>query len=136
MSESESSLFRGNSTFTRFLSAFAKVHGYNYLRGLIVPLVKSMTDLPPGQGYELDSNKAGDQDVEQNRENVQFVASSFLEIISASVPALPSLVDYFVPFDFNVTKSFTRMFREVCAHIAKAVSVAVFQARKLRLRLT
>jgi hypothetical protein len=49
-----------------------------------------MSSLPPGQGFELDPSRAGDQDVEQNRENVQFVAASFLEIISASVSALPS----------------------------------------------
>jgi len=35
-------LFRSNSTCTRFLSAFAKVHGYAYLRSLIIPLIKSM----------------------------------------------------------------------------------------------
>lgn len=49
-----------------------------------------MADLPPGQGYELDPAKAGDQDVEHNRQNVEYVAGSFLNIISASVSALPS----------------------------------------------
>ncbi|KAJ7639341.1 hypothetical protein FB45DRAFT_1001241 [Roridomyces roridus] len=37
---SETSLFRSNSTCTRFLSAFAKVHGYAYLRSLIIPLIR------------------------------------------------------------------------------------------------
>ena len=49
-----------------------------------------MTSMPPGQGYDLDPTKAGDQDVAANRANVQLVASSFLEIVSSSVPALPS----------------------------------------------
>lgn len=49
-----------------------------------------MTSLPPGRGYELDPTKAGDQDVKQNQKNVEFIASSFLEIISSSVPGLPS----------------------------------------------
>ena len=88
--ENESSLFRGNSTCTRLLSAFAKVHGYTYLRSLIIPLVKLMTDTPPGRGYELDPSKVGEQEAKQNQQNVELVASSFLEIISLSVPALPS----------------------------------------------
>lgn len=88
--ENEAELFRGNSSCTRLLSAFARIHGYTYLRSLLIPLIKTMTTLPPGRGYELDPSKAGDQDVKQNQKNVELVASSFLEIISASVPALPS----------------------------------------------
>ncbi|KAG0709913.1 hypothetical protein DFH29DRAFT_1012634 [Suillus ampliporus] len=70
---SEVDLFRGNSTCTRFLSAFARIHGYNYLRGLVVPLIKTMT-------------------LEQNQKNVELVALSFLDIISSSVPALPPMI--------------------------------------------
>jgi hypothetical protein len=88
--ENEAELFRGNSSCTRLLSAFARIHGYTYLRSLLIPLIKTMTSLPPGRGYELDPSKAGDQDVKQNQKNVELVAASFLEIISASVPALPS----------------------------------------------
>jgi len=82
----EAGLFRNNSTCTCFLSAFAWIHGYNYLRTLISPLIKCMESLPPGQGYELDPTKAG----EQNRKNIEFVAQSFLEIIRSSTSALPS----------------------------------------------
>ena len=88
--ENEASLFRSNSTCTRFLSAFARIHGYSYLRSLIQPLIKSMLSMPPGCSYELDSSKAGDQDLEQNKRNVELIASSFLSIIGASVPALPA----------------------------------------------
>ncbi|TFY83118.1 hypothetical protein EWM64_g893 [Hericium alpestre] len=102
--ENEAELFRGNSTCTRLLSSFARLHGYTYLRSLIIPLVKNMTSMPPGRGYELDPTKAGQQNVEQNRKNVELVASSFLEIITSSTPALPS------------------MFRELCAHIGRAVN--------------
>ncbi|EGO02251.1 hypothetical protein SERLA73DRAFT_166724 [Serpula lacrymans var. lacrymans S7.3] len=102
--DNETALFRSNSTCTRFLSAFAKIHGYSYLRSLIIPLIKTMTSMPPGHGYELDPAKAGEQDVKQNQHNVEIVASSFLEIITSSVPALPP------------------MFREVCAHLAKSVN--------------
>ncbi|KAJ7094350.1 hypothetical protein C8R44DRAFT_384405 [Mycena epipterygia] len=104
--ESEAALFRSNSTCTRFLSAFAKVHGYAYLRSLIIPLIKSMASVPPGHGYELDPEKpdVGEAKAAQNLENVKFVAASFLEIITSSIPALPP------------------MFREICAHISRVVS--------------
>ncbi|KAJ6515229.1 hypothetical protein C8R45DRAFT_1049017 [Mycena sanguinolenta] len=89
--ENEAALFRSNSTCTRFLSAFAKVHGYTYLRSLINPLIKSMSSLPPGQSYELDPDRAdvGEAKAAQNLENVKFVAASFLEIITSSIPILP-----------------------------------------------
>ncbi|KAJ3719315.1 hypothetical protein C8R42DRAFT_777357 [Lentinula raphanica] len=101
--ENEAGLFRSNSTCTRFLSAFARIHGYNYLRTLIRPLIKCMESLPSGQGYELDPAKAGPQNVAHNKRNVEFVAQSFLEIIGSSTSALPS------------------MFREICVHIAATV---------------
>lgn len=49
-----------------------------------------MATLPPGQGYEVDPTKAPEADLAQNTKNVQLVASSFLQIISSSLPALPS----------------------------------------------
>ncbi|KAF8559154.1 hypothetical protein OG21DRAFT_1570167 [Imleria badia] len=100
---SDADLFRSNSTCTRFLSAFARIHGYNYLRSLILPLIKTMASMPPGHAYDLDPAKTPKHKLEQNQRDVEFIASSFLEIIGSSVPALPP------------------MFREVCAHLAKAV---------------
>jgi len=88
--ENDTALFRGNSTCTRLLSAFAKIHGYNYLRSLIIPLVKTMESMPPGHGYDLDPQKVSEQELKANQANVELVASSFLEIVSSSVPALPS----------------------------------------------
>ncbi|KAI0737738.1 hypothetical protein C8Q80DRAFT_1276173 [Daedaleopsis nitida] len=102
--ESDTALFRSNSTCTRFLSAFARVYGYNYLRSLIVPLVKSVTSMPAGHGYELDSAKVSKEELMQNKETVEFITGKFLEIISLSIPTLPSII------------------REICAHIAKAVN--------------
>ncbi|KAJ7055100.1 hypothetical protein C8F01DRAFT_470816 [Mycena amicta] len=103
--EHESQLFRGNTTCTRFLSAFAKAHGYTYLRSLIIPLIKAMASVPPGHGYELDPDRpdVGEAKAAQNLENVKVIASTFLEIIHMSLPALPA------------------MFREICAHISKVV---------------
>lgn len=89
--ENETELFRGNSTCTRLLSHFARTHGYNYLRSLIIPLMKTMGSLPPGCGYVLDPSKVtDDQELRQNLKNVEVVASSFLSIVSSSLPALPS----------------------------------------------
>ncbi|TBU46391.1 hypothetical protein BD309DRAFT_622853 [Dichomitus squalens] len=102
--ESDTALFRGNSTCTRFLSAFARVYGYNYLRSLIVPLVKLVTTMPPGHGYELDPARVSREELKQNKDTVEFITGKFLEIISSSIPALPSII------------------REICAHIAKAVN--------------
>ncbi|KAF9527976.1 hypothetical protein CPB83DRAFT_363170 [Crepidotus variabilis] len=102
--DNEANLFRSNSTCTRFLSAFAKLHGYNYLRSLVQPLVNTMLAMPTGTSYEVDPNKAYGQDIAQNQRNVEYVASTFLNLMSSSLPALPG------------------MFRDICAHIAKSVS--------------
>ena len=89
ITENEAGLFRSNSTCTRFLSAFARLHGYQYLRNLVEPLIKAMQDLPSGSGYEIDPNKAIGQDVYQNQKNVEHVASTFLSLLLSSLPALP-----------------------------------------------
>ncbi|KAL0949203.1 hypothetical protein HGRIS_009281 [Hohenbuehelia grisea] len=103
--ENDAGLFRGNTTFTRFMSQFAKIHGYNYLRSLVHPLIKSMAGMPPGHSYDLDPNRVTrPEELEQNKKNVEFIAAMFLEIVTSSIPTLPS------------------MFREVCSHIAQAVS--------------
>ena len=49
-----------------------------------------MTTLPPGHSYDLDPTKAINQDFAQNQKDLEFVAASFLEIVTASVPAFPS----------------------------------------------
>ncbi|KAL7282669.1 hypothetical protein ACG7TL_004142 [Trametes sanguinea] len=102
--DSDTALFRSNSTCTRFLSAFARVYGYNYLRSLIVPLVKLVTNMPPGHGYELDPTKVSQEELMRNKETVEFITGKFLEIITSSIPGLPSII------------------REICAHIAKSVN--------------
>ncbi|KAH9948737.1 hypothetical protein B0H21DRAFT_787622 [Amylocystis lapponica] len=102
--DSDTSLFRGNSTCTRLLSSFASIYGYNYLRSIITPLIKTMASIPPGQGYDLDPTKVGEQEAKRNKQNVELVAASFLQIISSSISTIPS------------------MFREICAHIAKVVN--------------
>ncbi|THH31919.1 hypothetical protein EUX98_g2275 [Antrodiella citrinella] len=102
--ENDNALFRGNSTYTRILSAFAKLYGYNYLRSLIEPLLKSMMSAPEGKSYEIDPSRASEQDIVQNQKSVELIAGTFLEIIASSVPAFPS------------------MFRELCSYIFKVVN--------------
>ncbi|KAF9480190.1 hypothetical protein BDN70DRAFT_931958 [Pholiota conissans] len=101
--ENETALFRSNSTCTRFLSAFARIHGYQYLRNLVEPLLKAMQALPPGSGYEIDPTRVSTQDVHQNQKTVEHIAATFLSLLSSSLPALPW------------------MFREIMAHIVKVV---------------
>lgn len=100
--ENEANLFRGNSICTRFLSAFARVYGYNYLRNLIQPLIKTMVSLPAGHAYDLDPTKAPNQDIEQNKRDLIYVANAFLEIVLASAPAIPSCVNLSDLFDHSL----------------------------------
>jgi hypothetical protein len=78
-----------------FLSAFARFHGYNYLRNLVKHLLDTMADMPPGTSYEVDPTKAMRQDIMQNLINVEHVASVFIRLISSSLPALPGYGSFF-----------------------------------------
>lgn len=120
--ENESGLFRSNSTCTRFLSAFARLHGYQYLRSLVEPLITAMRDLPDGSGYEMNPDKVSEQDILQNQKNVEHVASTFLDLLSSSLPALPGYVLFNQILCYiKPSCKLCRMFREICAHIAKVV---------------
>ena len=87
-----------------FLSAFARLHGYDYLRSLVKLLLDTMAAMPPGTSYEVDPRRAMRQDIMQNLKNVEYVASVLLGLISSPFPALPGYflslpkilkVDYF-----------------------------------------
>ncbi|KAK0461601.1 uncharacterized protein EV420DRAFT_1526161 [Desarmillaria tabescens] len=101
--ENVAALFRSNSIGNRFLAAFARIQGHQYLRSLIEPMVVAINNLPEGTGYELDPAKVGGQDLHQNQRNVQFLTKQFLRLILDSRQGLPP------------------MFREVCEHIATTV---------------
>ncbi|KAL1741753.1 hypothetical protein HDZ31DRAFT_84616 [Schizophyllum fasciatum] len=100
---SEASLFRSNSMYTRLLSAFARRHGYQYLRGIIEPLIHAMEEMPADSSFELDPAKAPGQDPLRNQKNIEVAAASFLNIVGSSTHSVP------------------RIFREVCAYIADSV---------------
>lgn len=88
----EASLFRRNSVGNKFLSAFAKIHGYSYLRGLIEPLIMFMRELPTGHSYEMDPSKAKEQDLVENQRTVEYAASKFLSLVTSSLPQMPAYV--------------------------------------------
>jgi neurofibromin 1 len=48
-----------------------------------------MVNMPAGTTYEIDPSKAMGQDVALNQQNIEYVASNFLQIISSSLPVLP-----------------------------------------------
>jgi neurofibromin 1 len=72
------------------LGSFTKIHGYNYLRSLILPLIQVMKDMPPGHSYDMDPAKAVGQDIEQNKRNVEIATTAFLQVVTASIHSLPS----------------------------------------------
>ncbi|KAG9015978.1 Ras GTPase activating protein ira2 [Tulasnella sp. 427] len=101
----EASLFRGNSMCTRLLSAFARLHGYNYLRSLLSPLIQQMSAMPAGHSYELDPSRLKEgENVEENERNLKFICQAFLDVICDSPSIFPSI------------------FREVCHYISARVS--------------
>lgn len=48
-----------------------------------------MATTPPGHAYDLDPVRVSPDKLDQNRKDVEMVTSSFLDIISASVPVFP-----------------------------------------------
>lgn len=78
---------------TRVLSAFARLHGYNYLRSLLSPLIAQMSAMPAGHSYELDPTRLKEgESVEENERNLKFICQAFLDVICESVAILPPSV--------------------------------------------
>ncbi|CAE6451306.1 unnamed protein product [Rhizoctonia solani] len=100
----ESNLFRSNSMCMRVLSAFARMHGYNYLRQILSPLISQMVAMPADRSYELDPKRPDGKNVEENAKSLSIIAQAFLNVICDSAPILPPIL------------------REVCNHIADAVN--------------
>lgn len=74
----------------RLLSAFAKNHGYTYLRSLIQPLLDYMLAMPAGASYDLDPIRAVNQNIAENLVTVQKLAEIFLEEVTSSIKRFPS----------------------------------------------
>jgi hypothetical protein len=85
MTKMQAEFFRGSTPCTRFIAAFAKIHGHDYLQKLVRPLISTMENAPAG--FEMAS---GRDDITENRRSIEYVAQAFLQIIGSSVPILPS----------------------------------------------
>ncbi|KAG8886533.1 Ras GTPase activating protein ira2 [Tulasnella sp. 331] len=108
----EAGLFRRNSMSTRMLSAFARLHGYNYIRALLLPLITQMSAMPPGHSYELDPSRIREgESVEENEVSLTLICQAFLDVICESVAIIPPI------------------FREVCHHIATTVTALYPEAK-------
>ncbi|KAF6748926.1 hypothetical protein DFP72DRAFT_914993 [Ephemerocybe angulata] len=92
--ETETTLFRSNSTCTRLLSAFARINGYTFLRILVDSLIKSLQAGPEGTEFELDPYQTSRQEFEQNRNNVNFGVKSFTDILTKSGSSVPGVADW------------------------------------------
>lgn len=78
---------------TRMLSAFARLHGYNYIRSLLLPLVSQMSAMPPGHSYELDPSRLRDgESVDENEASLTLICQAFLDVICESVAIIPPSV--------------------------------------------
>ncbi|QRV73161.1 GTPase-activating protein [Ceratobasidium sp. AG-Ba] len=103
---SESNIFRSNTMCMRVLSAFARMHGYNYLRQILSPLISQMIAMPADRSYELDPKRPdGRGNIEENAKNLSIIAQAFLNVICESAPILPPII------------------REVCNFIADSVNL-------------
>ncbi|KAG8749958.1 Ras GTPase activating protein ira2, partial [Ceratobasidium sp. 428] len=102
---SESNIFRSNTMCMRVLSAFARMHGYNYLRQILSPLISQMAAMPADRSYELDPKRPdGRGNIEENAKSLSIIAQAFLNVICESAPILPPII------------------REVCNFIADSVN--------------
>ncbi|CAG8612074.1 12667_t:CDS:10, partial [Ambispora leptoticha] len=96
--ENEAELLRQNCMTAKLLSVFAKMHGSEYLRETLQPLLQNILDNPANEHDEV-RNGSG-ENIQNNRSNLSHQAQLILDEICAS------------------TKNVPRSFREVCYYIA------------------
>ncbi|CAG8690559.1 16645_t:CDS:2, partial [Dentiscutata heterogama] len=102
--EYESDLFRRNCMATRMLAAFAKIHGAEYLRYTLQPLIDDLLSKPSDFSCELNSdNLPPGEDINKNLINLKTTAQAFLDGICDSGSNMP------------------RTFRQVCHYIGSSV---------------
>ena len=86
----EVSLFRDNSMRIKLVCAFARIHGYDYLRRLIKPLLDMMCQARhETSSYILDPSKTTEEDVEHNRKAIKILAENFLTLVCDSANTMP-----------------------------------------------
>lgn len=75
----------------KVLGAFAKLHGYDYLRKLVKPLLDKMFTLTGASGstFILEVEKASEEEVHENQETIKVFTQAFLNIVCNSAPGMP-----------------------------------------------
>ena len=74
---------------TRMLAAFAKMHGREYLRETLQPLLNDLLSKPSDFSCELNPDSLGPGDATKNLQNLKATAQAFLDGICASGPNMP-----------------------------------------------
>ena len=73
----------------KLLCAFAKIHGYDYLRKLVKPLLDKMCNLDHPPSFILDSSKVSESEVAENQDAITLFADAFLTIVCGSAYTMP-----------------------------------------------
>ena len=89
IAEQESGLFRGNSMRMKLLCAFAKQHGYDYLRSLVKPFLERMFDCTKDLSFILDPARVSETELNQNRDAIRVWTEAFLHIVCQSANGMP-----------------------------------------------
>ncbi|KAI9227506.1 MAG: hypothetical protein DHS80DRAFT_17060, partial [Piptocephalis tieghemiana] len=97
-------LFRGNCLATFMMHAYARLHGSEYLRDTLQPLLQDLVNAPTPFTFELNPLKLTPEDNQaKNMAAVKYTAQNFVDAIINSAPNLPKPI------------------RAVCAFLAEAV---------------
>ena len=73
----------------KLLCAFARMHGYDYLRKVIQPVLQEMRELASTNTFLLDPDKASEDEIEQNQKVIKVFAQGFVNIVSGSFSIMP-----------------------------------------------
>lgn len=73
----------------KLLCAFAKIHGYDYLRQLVKPLLDQICSVTAGHTFILEPTKASKEEIAQNQKIIELLAQAFLSIVCGSAGAMP-----------------------------------------------
>ena len=91
--ESAATLFRRNSVATKLLTIFGKIHGSEYLKMTLQPLLQELVDRRDQLSFEVDPVKLQDPlRLQSNMRNLTTVTQAFIDAIISSVPRLPRYV--------------------------------------------
>lgn len=99
---SEEMVFRSNSFRTRLLSVYARMHGYEYLRATIGPLILDFASSAQGVSFEIDPTKidpaevggaaAAEAILAANQARLEEKAQAFIDAICSSPSRLPPVL--------------------------------------------